>query len=200
MTHAELSRLLAMRSVEGFLSALERYSEAECDARNRYIFVKGDGVARIQNDPDLPKGLLIDLTRLRDALMARNAEEAETTLHRLGESDYPVPFDVKTDYRARYVELFNRAREYVEISTVALPSVDGQQHWLKVSECAELLLNDVDGLNVENARARVSFAASKNKFRTNGKKGNARRVDRDSFSTWRLKQRERDLDADNEAY
>lgn len=73
-------------------------------------------------------------------------------------------------------------------------------NWMTVSECARLLLNDVDGLDLEKAKARVSWAAGKNKFRTNEKKGNARRIDRDSFSTWRLEQRERGLDADNEAY
>lgn len=72
--------------------------------------------------------------------------------------------------------------------------------WMTVSECAKLLLNDVDGLDLEKAKARVSWAAGENKFRTNGKKGPSRRIDRDSFSTWRIKQRERNLDADNEAY
>jgi len=71
-------------------------------------------------------------------------------------------------------------------------------NWMTVSECAKLFLNDVDGLNLEKAKARISWAASQHKFRTNGKKGNARRIDRDSFSTWRLKQRERDLDAEDE--
>jgi hypothetical protein len=47
---------------------------------------------------------------------------------------------------------------------------------------------------------RVSWAASHDKFRTNGKKGSGRRIDRDSFSTWRLEQRERGLNADNEGH
>ncbi len=74
------------------------------------------------------------------------------------------------------------------------------QTWMTVSECANLLLNDVDGLDLERAKARVSWAASHNKFRTNGKKGNNRRIDRDSFNTWRLEQRERGLDSDNQGH
>jgi len=66
---------------------------------------------------------------------------------------------------------------------------------LRVSECADLLLKDVSGIDRKRAMARVSWAAGKEKFRTNGAKGNARRIDRDSFNTWRLEQRERDLDA-----
>lgn len=74
----------------------------------------------------------------------------------------------------------------------AVPEVQ----WLTVSECAELLLNDISGLDIDKAKARVSKAASSGKFGTNGKTGSARRVDRDSFSTWRLEQRERDLEAE----
>jgi len=70
-----------------------------------------------------------------------------------------------------------------------------EEAWLTVTECAQLLLDVVSGLDLEKAKARVSKAASDGKFRTNGKKGTDRRVDRDSFSTWRLEQRERDLDA-----
>lgn len=69
-----------------------------------------------------------------------------------------------------------------------------QEHWLTVSECADLLVNDVSGLDLKKAMARVSWAAGKDKFRTNGKKGGNRRIERVSFDAWRLEQRERDLD------
>lgn len=65
--------------------------------------------------------------------------------------------------------------------------------WLTVTEAAELLLNDVSGIDIDRAKARVCRAAAGNKFRTNGESGRRRRIDRDSFSTWRLEQRKRDI-------
>lgn len=67
--------------------------------------------------------------------------------------------------------------------------------WITVTAAAELLLTDVSGINLDKAKARVSKAAGEGRFRTNGKSGRERRIDRDSFSTWRLQQREKDLAA-----
>ena len=64
--------------------------------------------------------------------------------------------------------------------------------WLTVTEATKLLLRDVSGADLSKARARVSRAADAGKFRTNGEKGRRRRIDRDSFSTWRLEQRDQD--------
>ena len=76
------------------------------------------------------------------------------------------------------------------------PAADGA--WLTVTEAAELLMTDLPGLELEHAKARVSKAASVRKFTTNSRKGVARRIDRASFSAWRLEQRDRDLDAADE--
>ncbi len=67
--------------------------------------------------------------------------------------------------------------------------------WITVTTAAKLLLTDVSGIDVKKAKARVSKAAGEGRFRTNGKDGRERRIDRDSFSTWRLAQREKDSDA-----
>lgn len=67
--------------------------------------------------------------------------------------------------------------------------------WITVTAAAKLLLDDVSGIDLGKAKARVSKAAGEGRFRTNGKDGRDRRIDRDSFSTWRLEQRERDSDA-----
>lgn len=67
--------------------------------------------------------------------------------------------------------------------------------WITVTAAAKLLLADVSGIDLNKAKARVSKAAGEERFRTNGKDGRNRRIDRDSFSTWRLEQRERDNDA-----
>lgn len=98
---------------------------------------------------------------------------------------------------------WNEAESFIDFGSLAAtvrslrPPVP-ESDWLTVSRCAELLLTDVSGLDLNKAKARVSWAAGKGKFRTNGATGNARRIDRHSFSTWRLEQRERDLDADEE--
>jgi len=67
--------------------------------------------------------------------------------------------------------------------------------WITVTDAAKLLLQDVSGLEFKTAKVRVSRAADNGHFRTNGKTRSERRIDRDSFSTWRLEQREKDLDA-----
>lgn len=78
----------------------------------------------------------------------------------------------------------------------ALAEVKGDA-WITVTAAAKLLLDDISGIDLDKAKARVSKAANEGKFRTNGKKGAARRIGRDSFSTWRLEQRAKDLAAYN---
>jgi hypothetical protein len=73
-----------------------------------------------------------------------------------------------------------------------------QKDMLPVKICGELLLRDVSGITLKKAMARVSDAGNKGKFLTNGKKGRERRIERVSFEAWRLEQRDRDLDADDE--
>lgn len=74
--------------------------------------------------------------------------------------------------------------------------------WLTVTEAAELLVKDLLGLTLEQARARVSVAAGRGAFRTNGHLRSQRRIDRTTFDAWRLAQRDKDLaqeDADDDA-
>lgn len=66
--------------------------------------------------------------------------------------------------------------------------------WLTVTQAAAMHVDDVDDLSFAKAKARISKAATECLFKTNGKKGQARRIDRDSFSRWRLAQREKNLD------
>jgi len=72
-----------------------------------------------------------------------------------------------------------------------------ESKWLTVTEAAKLLMQDLPWLNIKKARARVSKAANTEQFETNGHKGTNRRIDRDSFSTWRLAQRDLDLAKDD---
>lgn len=80
--------------------------------------------------------------------------------------------------------------------TAAVVEIKGDA-WITVTAAAKLLLDDISGIDLDKAKARVSKAANEGKFRTNGKKGAARRIGRDSFSTWRLEQRAKDLAAYN---
>ncbi|KAA0213815.1 MAG: hypothetical protein DYG94_11500 [Leptolyngbya sp. PLA3] len=68
-----------------------------------------------------------------------------------------------------------------------------ESKWITVTEAGEMLLSDVSGITLKQAMARVSRAGTAGKFTTNGKERQARRIDRASFSTWRLEQREKDL-------
>jgi CheY-like chemotaxis protein len=76
-------------------------------------------------------------------------------------------------------------------------AADANADWLTVTQAAELLVHDLPGLDLKRARARVSVSAGRDEFGTNGRKGKSRRIDRHSFSTWRLAQRDRDLDAED---
>jgi hypothetical protein len=73
-----------------------------------------------------------------------------------------------------------------------------EEQWLTVTECAQLLMKDLLGTSLEQARAKVSWAANAGKFVTNGKERHARRIERTSFNAWRLQQRDRDLDAEDD--
>ena len=68
---------------------------------------------------------------------------------------------------------------------------------LTVTEAGELLIKDMPHLDLRRARSRASAAATHGAFSTNDQKGNDRRIQRDSFSNWRLKQRDSDLDQED---
>lgn len=72
-----------------------------------------------------------------------------------------------------------------------------ESKWITVTEAAELLLKDLPWLDIKKARARVSKAAKAEHFETNGLERTDRRIERGSFSTWRLVQRDRDLAKDD---
>ncbi|MEX2672873.1 MAG: response regulator [Phycisphaeraceae bacterium] len=71
--------------------------------------------------------------------------------------------------------------------------------WLTVTQSARMLMDVVSGLSIEKARSRVSVAASRGEFTTNGENRSDRRIEPDSFNTWRLEQRERDLASSEQA-
>lgn len=65
--------------------------------------------------------------------------------------------------------------------------------WLRVTEAGKLLLADVSGIGLPQAKARVTKAANKGNIRTNGKTHHARRIDPVSYDAWRLEQRNKEL-------
>ena len=67
---------------------------------------------------------------------------------------------------------------------------------LTVTGAAKLLLDDINGIDLDIARGRVSIAANRKQFKTNGKQGPDRRIDRDSFNAWRLKKYKTDIRID----
>jgi hypothetical protein len=72
-----------------------------------------------------------------------------------------------------------------------------ESKWITVTEAAKLLIQDLPWLDIKKARARVSKAANAKHFETNGLERTDRLIDRGSFSTWRLSQRDRDLAKDD---
>lgn len=97
-------------------------------------------------------------------------------------------------------ELAHFAERRLVINTELLCFQDAIPHseakspkWMTVTDAAKCLMEVVSGLDLQRAKSRVSIAADRDEFKTNGKKRTDRRIDRDTFSTWLLKQRERDL-------
>ena len=70
--------------------------------------------------------------------------------------------------------------------------------WLSVTEAAQLLMRDLPGVELDADRARVSAAENRSSFRTNNLKREQRRIEAVSFSSWRLAQHDKDLDAEDE--
>ncbi len=68
---------------------------------------------------------------------------------------------------------------------------------LTVTAAAKLLMVELPYLTIGKARARVSAAASRGSFKTNDRTGSARRIDVDSFSTWRIRQRDKSFDEED---
>lgn len=89
--------------------------------------------------------------------------------------------------------------ETVPQETVAgpVPGSVAKERWLTVTDAARLLLDVISNIDMKKAKARVSRAAEDKKFRTNGMKGRGRRIDLDSFNTWRFEMRDRDLAAED---
>ncbi len=77
------------------------------------------------------------------------------------------------------------------------PPETTQGVWLTVTDAATLLQKYVDNLSLKKAKARVSAAAGRKEFTTNGKVRLERRIERNSFSTWLLKQNEKNLAKDD---
>jgi len=69
--------------------------------------------------------------------------------------------------------------------------------WLTVTEAARQHLEDIDGITLGQATAKISRACDARKILAVGH-GRERRIDPVSFGAWRLAQRERELDRADE--
>lgn len=78
--------------------------------------------------------------------------------------------------------------------TIDLTS-EPSQPWLTVTEAARLHLEDVDGMTLERAKVKICRACEQGIVLSNGK-GIQRRIEPNSLAAWRLKERERNLAAD----
>jgi len=69
--------------------------------------------------------------------------------------------------------------------------------WLTVTQAAKLLTRDVPGLDMAKARSRISTAAGREEFEFDGDR-KSRRIEPGSFALWRIEQRDRDLDDEDD--
>lgn len=76
---------------------------------------------------------------------------------------------------------------------VPLDSDTSRTGWLTVTEAAREHLEDVDGITLAQATAKISRACDRQKILASGH-GRDRRIEPTSFGAWRLAQRERELD------
>lgn len=66
--------------------------------------------------------------------------------------------------------------------------------WIDSSDAAMRHMEDIDGMTLRQARVRISRACSRGEVRSTGE-GQHRWIDPVSLDAWRLRQRERSLDA-----
>ena len=128
-----------------------------------------------------------------------NGQPLDTSLH--------SPNGLYGDQAAVVTTIEDAALASHDLAEFLIYKLDRNDGWsftepaqLTVTEAAKRLVDVVDGLSLEKARARVCKATRANKFRTNGEKRSKRRIDPHSFSTWLLEQRDSDLDRDNPAH
>jgi hypothetical protein len=91
------------------------------------------------------------------------------------------------------------AREPIPASSAdtVQPVADGKSGWHTATAAAKLLMRDIPDLNLAKARSRISTAAGKGEFKSYGTRRD-RRIEPTSFDAWRLKQRDRDLEQEDE--
>ncbi|KKM15113.1 hypothetical protein LCGC14_1699320 [marine sediment metagenome] len=97
------------------------------------------------------------------------------------------------------VEIGSLGRKTLKVNMAALTGSDTlpgpTRKWLTVTQAAQQLVDDLLSPDLKKARANVSGAARRSAFTTNGKERRDRRIEQHSFNTWRLKLRDRSLDA-----
>ena len=76
--------------------------------------------------------------------------------------------------------------------TIHIPVGKDTVEWLTVTEAAKAHLDDVDGLTLPIAKARISRACDSGQIVHVGR-GTKRRIEPTSFAAWRLKEREKNL-------
>ena len=74
---------------------------------------------------------------------------------------------------------------------------DDADGWITVTQAAQHLANDVPKFDLAKARSRISTAAGREEFVSDGSH-KERRIERVSFDAWLLKQRNRALDAEDD--
>lgn len=163
----------------------------------------GDLASFLRLDPNQVLYVLEMLARADVLLREEMIECAHCDMAAL-RSDYAEAMEDEDEYRCtscdrvltsstiRGIVTFRRGMKW---KAKTAEGEDGMPKSLTVTEAARLLMKVVSDLNLKKARARVSAAAGRDDFTTNGKKGEARRIDRDSFSTWLIKHHVRDVAA-----
>jgi CheY-like chemotaxis protein len=76
-------------------------------------------------------------------------------------------------------------------------AADDKSQWLTVTQAAELLMHDVPAVDLAKARSRISTAAGRKEFNFAGVRKD-RRIEPHTFASWRLRQRDRDLDEEED--
>lgn len=79
----------------------------------------------------------------------------------------------------------------IAITVSLIPSAPPRA-WITLTEAARLHCDDVDGMNMNHAKVKISRALERGKLPSEGV-GTARRLEPNAFDAWRLKERERCL-------
>ena len=145
----------------------------------------------------LAADLLIPWQAARDLVKLESAEQIQTFAKSLAVGDGIVVGQMQFRKIITYRQ-FNELKRKLDFDAALVAQEAACSTWLSVKQAALLLKKDLPSLDHAKAKSRVSTAATRGFITDNGQSWQKRRLDPQALDAWRLQQRNRDLDRDDD--